>query len=951
MSIITPPSTVQHTPNFFRTVFDVSNEAIVIHDATTGVILDCNRRFREMFGFSEQEASIISLEDISSGEAEFTADNARQKLTHANQYGALIFQWLARHRLGKTFWVEINFKRVVFDDSPYIIAFIHDITDIKLADQSLIESEKKWRVLAEIVPDIILMLDRHGKILFINHVLPGYERGQIIGASVYDLQMPQYVAPMKHCIQQIFETGELVAFEHIARREPDQWRFYSSRITPIKEDNAVVAALIISTDVTEQKQAQEALLKSEEKFSKAFYSSPDAVMITRVSDGKILEFNEGLSVITGYDKKELAGNSTLKLDIWASPSQRDEAINILMRNRHLKDFEADIRTKSGDIRVCLTSMEIIEIEQTNCIVSVSRDITEQKQAVATLRRSQQELKDRNSSLATIKKIADRVYGARHIETVAKEAVEAMLRYTSASSISFLLLNKEQQTLEVICSSSFSPEYDGLKTAIPINDSLSGITVQQKTVVCSVNIKYDKRFNQNTKRWLLKEGCQAAVSVPLLFNDEVLGVINIFFNTAHSVSDIEKQTLQSIGKTIGLAVANAHYVSQLQKEMQDRRVAEETLQVSQKMLQLVLHHIPTRVFWKDRNLSYLGCNQSFAQDACLDNPAQIVGKSDYDMPWSKHAEFIRKDDLQVISAEESKLNFEQMYNLNDGKTVWLETSKIPLTDIQGNIIGVLGTYNDITSRIEAKKELKKYREHLEDLVEKRTNELTQVNQELEAFSYSVSHDLRAPLRAIDGFSLALIEDYDNVLDEGAKSYLQRVRGAAQRMSQLIDDLLKLSRLTRGELKREKVDLSELARDIIVKLQHENSERSAEFRITSGMYTVGDEGLLRVMLDNLLSNAWKYSSKVEHTVIQFHCRRSADESVYCVEDNGIGFNMQYVDKLFGAFQRLHHVDEFQGSGIGLATVARIVHRHGGQVWAQGEEQQGARFYFSLPNISEL
>jgi len=225
------------------------------------------------------------------------------------------------------------------------------------------------------------------------------------------------------------------------------------------------------------------------------------------------------------------------------------------------------------------------------------------------------------------------------------------------------------------------------------------------------------------------------------------------------------------------------------------------------------------------------------------------------------------------------------------------------------------------------------------------ELTAVNRELEAFSYSVSHDLRAPLRGIDGFSQALLEDHAEKLDAQGKDYLQRVRAASQRMAQLIDDLLQLSRLARGEIHREEVDLSGMARAIAAELQKTQPDRQVEVRIAQGVVVEGDPRLLRVVLDNLLSNAWKFTSKNPRATIEFGVIENDGRPVYFVQDDGAGFDMAYGDKLFGPFQRLHAPTEFSGTGIGLATVQRIVHRHGGRVWAAGAVGQGATFSFTL------
>lgn len=236
--------------------------------------------------------------------------------------------------------------------------------------------------------------------------------------------------------------------------------------------------------------------------------------------------------------------------------------------------------------------------------------------------------------------------------------------------------------------------------------------------------------------------------------------------------------------------------------------------------------------------------------------------------------------------------------------------------------------------------------LEQSVNERTAELQVANRELEAFSYSVSHDLRAPLRAIDGFSQVLIEDYADQLDEQGKKYLGRVRLATQRMGYLIDDMLTLSRLTRAEMRRESVDLSAIAAEVLADLQRTDPERKVECRIESGLVAKGDAQLLRVALVNLLGNAWKFTGKTTNPRIEFGVNRSDTGAMeFFVRDNGAGFDMAYAEKLFGVFQRLHPASDFPGTGIGLVTVQRILHRHGGTVRGVGTPDQGATFYFTL------
>ncbi|ABB30261.1 multi-sensor signal transduction histidine kinase [Geobacter metallireducens RCH3] len=260
-------------------------------------------------------------------------------------------------------------------------------------------------------------------------------------------------------------------------------------------------------------------------------------------------------------------------------------------------------------------------------------------------------------------------------------------------------------------------------------------------------------------------------------------------------------------------------------------------------------------------------------------------------------------------------------------------------------------NDVTERIRAKEEILRLNAELEQRVRQRTAELEQANREMESFSYSVSHDLRAPLRHIDGFSRVLLEDCGDQLNQEGKGYLTRICAAANRMGQLIDDLLQLASVSRSELQRRPVDFSNLARTIALELKQTDPEREVTFTIAGGVSAQGDPVLLRVVLENLLGNAWKYTGKNHRTAIEFGAVEGEEGRVYFVRDNGVGFDMTYVGKLFTPFQRLHAMDEFEGTGIGLATVRRVVERHGGRAWAEGTIGAGATFYFTLGESHRL
>lgn len=276
---------------------------------------------------------------------------------------------------------------------------------------------------------------------------------------------------------------------------------------------------------------------------------------------------------------------------------------------------------------------------------------------------------------------------------------------------------------------------------------------------------------------------------------------------------------------------------------------------------------------------------------------------------------------------------------DGTQFAVEISLSPIQS--GPTLLVMAAVRDITDRKAAEAQIKRLNEDLN----RRVAELDAVNRELEAFSYSVSHDLRAPLRALDGFSQALVEDAGDQLPPDAQDHVRRIRAAATRMGRLIDDLLDLARLTRREMRWEPVDLTALARSAAERLRRSEPDRAVDFSIGEDLRVTGDSHLLQVALQNLMGNAWKFTGKQGYARIEFGSGTHDDAIVYYVRDNGVGFDMAYADKLFGAFQRLHAANEFAGTGIGLATVQRVIARHGGRIWANAEPGKGATFSFTL------
>ena len=369
--------------------------------------------------------------------------------------------------------------------------------------------------------------------------------------------------------------------------------------------------------------------------------------------------------------------------------------------------------------------------------------------------------------------------------------------------------------------------------------------------------------------------------------------------------------------------------------------EAGLAVGEEQLMALLDHTSAVIYMRGLDGRYMLVNRQYERLFGV-RREEIVGLTDHDLFSKQIADDFRANDLAAI-AEGRPVRLEETAPGDDGPHTYL-TVKFPLKDAAGRPYAICGISTDITERKRAEEEVRRLNEELEERVRQRTAELEASTRELDAFAYSVSHDLRAPLRSLAGFSEVLLEDYADVLDETGRSYLRRIEANADRMARMIDDLLDLSRATRVELRRKQVDISELAWDVIAELRDAYPEREVQARVADGLTAGGDAHLIRLVLRNLLGNAWKFTARSEPAVIEVD-GTGPDRQVIVVRDNGAGFDMRYAAKLFDPFQRLHSTSDFEGTGIGLAIVHRIVHRHGGRIWAEGEVGNGAAFFFTL------
>jgi PAS domain S-box-containing protein len=382
-----------------------------------------------------------------------------------------------------------------------------------------------------------------------------------------------------------------------------------------------------------------------------------------------------------------------------------------------------------------------------------------------------------------------------------------------------------------------------------------------------------------------------------------------------------------------------------RDLTAQRQADEALRASEERARLFIENVQDyAIFMLDPDGRVASWNVG-AERLKGYQASEIIGKHLSVFYPPEATKSGRPERALAIAAREGRFTEEAYRVRKDGTQFWASVLITAVHDSTGTLKGFGKVTRDFTERKRAEDAIRKANQDLEARVRQRTAELEEANKEIEAFSYSVSHDLRAPLRAINGFSQALAEAYGPRLEETGRHYLERLRSASLRMDAFIEGLLRFSQSSRSELVRRDVDLAALARDVVAEVASASPERAVAIEIAEPMRTRGDPQLLRAVLENLLGNAWKFTSKTPDPRIEVGTGSSEGQTAFYVRDNGAGFDMSYAHRLFTPFQRLHSTSEFSGTGIGLATTQRILHRHGGRIWASGEPGKGATFWFTI------
>ena len=865
----------------FRTIFDSASDGILLADARNKIFTSANRIICAMLGYTKEELLKLRVSDIHPQESLPYVIDQFEKIARKE---IAIAHDIPVVRKDKTvFFADVNSSSIILDGKESLIGMFRDVTERKKAEEELLLIKNA----VEGSSDAIGISDPQGRHFYQNKAFSDlfeYTNAEELEAAGGG----PVTFTNKDNASEVFDSimsGRSWQGEVEIISKNGRIFPVQIRADAIKNESGNIIGLIgIHTDITERKQAEAEIAV----LSNALKLALDPILILDL-EGKVINANDAAKKL--FETEDL-GISALD---YVAPEDKEKVtatMQALLIGSSVNIAEFTVITKSGR-RVFIEATGNLIVDENGKatgLVVVERDITERKRMEESLLQEQQFSKSVLDNLPEIFYLF--TYPDNRLKLGNKQ-VEMLLGFNTEEIIG-------RHVTEWIV-----PEY-------------------RDAVLKAIDEVMEKGKNSIEAPLLTKDGHQ----------------IPFFLTGAKFVVDD-----QSYFMGIGM-------------DLTERKKAEEALLDSETKLKAVIQGSPVPQFVIDQNHKIVYWNKALEEISGIKSTDVLGTNKHWQAFYSTErlclADLLVDEKINLIP-ELYEVKF-SVSNYSDGAYAgedffpvmgkWLFFGAATIRDSRNNIIAAIETLEDITERKNAEKELEKYREHLEELVRERTIKLEASNEELEAFSYSASHDLRAPLRSIEGFSQALLEDYRDKLDMQGKDYLTRIKIATRRMADLIEDMMQLSRITRMEMNIEKVNLTLIARSVMSELQKSQPQRHIEISIADSLEDTADLRLMRIVLDNLLSNAWKFTERQAKAKIEFGLwKTEGSVKAYFIRDNGAGFDMAYSDKLFAPFQRLHADDEFPGSGIGLATVRRIINRHGGKVWAEGQIGEGATFYFSL------
>ncbi len=957
----------------FRAIFDSVNDAIFVHELESGRILAVNRRMCEMYGYTSEEACQLTVGELSAGYEPYRQQDALHWLARAAAGESQIFDWLAKDRQGQLFWIEVNMRLAMVDGQERVLVVARDIAERKQAERvqtalyRISEVAQTTKDLDELYPAIhaIIGLLMHARNFYIalydsatdlmtvpymmdefDRAWPPYRPGR--GLSTYVLRTGQPLLATPEVFAQLEAAGEV----EILIRSMVDWLG-----VPLKTPRGILGVMAIQTyslterlkeadkDILmfvsgqvamaiERKRVEEALRFSEAKFNRAFHATP-VLMSIENAEHQFVDVNEAFTRALGYSREEALGRSASELLIWADVTEMQLVRQAFAEEGAVKDLELHFRRRTGETGVILMSAEMIELDGAQYALTTALDITDRKLAEEAVRHSNLELQRHNESLQVINEISQKLHHTNSAHIIAQDTVEVLVKYSQSPMVAFFTLDAAGGNLDVLAQHGFDADTLRVGSRLPVSNSLSGLTVARKTVIPIDDVATAEHVFPGVKSALLRQGVRSAVSVPLIFQEEVLGVVNLLFTAYYQLADYQCETLMSIGKTIGLALANARYIARIETEIAERKQAEESLRRSEAQLRLVTENMADAISQIDAQYQLVYVSPSIQR---------VFGYAISDLLEQSVFDHIHPDDTShvlqhLIMAQDvlaASIRIEYRYQHAAGHYLWVE-SEVRLLYAQAEFAGaVLGT-RDISSR-------KQFEIDREALIE----ELESKNADLERFTYTVSHDLKSPLITIRGFLGFIEQDVKSGAPARFNADLARIVQATTQMQRLLDELLELSRIGRLSTKRENVSLTHIAQEAVELVQGRILARGVQVDIAPDMPVVyGERARLVEVLQNLVDNAVKFMGDQPEPRITIGALGAEDAGlpIFFVQDNGIGIDPRYHARVFGLFDKLDARSE--GTGIGLALVKRIIDVHGGQIWVESEgDGSGTTFFFTLP-----
>ncbi len=829
---------------------------------------------------------------------------------------------------GEEFQIEGTISQVEVAGQTIFTVILRDISERQ-------KDEKATALLAAIVEssaDAIAGKDLNSIVTSWNagaESMFGFSASEIVGHSITQIIPPDRLDEEDLILSRIKRGERVEHFETMRLTKSGGQIAVSVTVSPIKDSQGhVIGASKIARNISEQQQAEAALRQSEARFVKAFQSNPAAMCITTIRDGRFIEVNERYCQLFGFTREELIGQTSVKLALWDDPETRTAVMEKLQAQGFVRDRETQFRRRNREQLDALISMELIDFpgESEPVVISMFADITERKRAEAALREKDALLH------AADRRLAEVVHGM----TEACFVLDAGWNFVFANDRSETLLRHRRE--QMIGRSIWEVFNKLVGTPMEAN--------YRKVMTERVPLAFEA-FSPIADRWL---------DIRLFPTGDGLAA---FLLDVHERKQAEEKVRQLntqleervIERTAQLAAVNA--------ELSHSRAELQSLFESLPGLYLVL----------TPEFKIVAVSDAYLQ-ATMTERVKIIGQGLFevfpdnpDEPAATGEINLRASLNRVLEQRLPHTMAIQKYDIRKPDGVFEERywSPInsPLLGADQQVQYIIHRVEDVTEFVRRKSsaaggstEMNARMEQMEaeifqssQKVQAANKQLEAANKELESFSYSVSHDLRAPLRAMDGFSRAVLEDYGSQLPADGLRYLQIIRTSAQRMGNLIDDLLSFSRLSRATMSKRTINVCRLVQDSLEELNSQREGREIQLNIADLPACEGDPALLKQVWINLLSNAIKYTQKRESAVIEIGCKTDGRTNIYFVRDNGTGFDMRYAHKLFGVFQRLHRAEDYDGTGVGLAIVQRIIHRHGGRVWAEAAVDQGATFYFTL------